>query len=71
MPLRPSSIAQVSPEIEAVLQIALAKDRDARFSTAAELAAAFRSAAAGHLDDELVRRAVALPPWAEPPKTVG
>lgn len=69
MPLRPSAIAQVSPPIEAVLQIALAKDRDKRFSTAAELAAAFIAASRGVLPDDLARRALALTPWAEPPKT--
>jgi eukaryotic-like serine/threonine-protein kinase len=67
MPLRPSSIAQVSPQIDAVLQIALAKDRDARFATAAELAAAFVAAAKNELPYSVLHRTRALQPWVEPP----
>src|SRR5678810_315513 len=51
MPLRPSAISQVSPQIDAVLKIALAKDRDARFATARELAIAFTSASRGGVSD--------------------
>jgi serine/threonine-protein kinase len=67
MPLRPSAISQVSPQIDAVLQIALAKDRDARFATAAELAAAFVAAAKNELPYSVLHRTRALQAWAEPP----
>jgi len=67
MPVRPSGIAQVPPAIEAVLHIALAKDPDQRFATAAELAAAFSAAVRGQLPDEIYKRSRALPAWTEPP----
>jgi serine/threonine-protein kinase len=67
MPVRPSAIAKSSPQIDAVLKIALAKDREARFATAGELAAAFSAASKGELSDEILRRARALSPWTEPP----
>jgi serine/threonine-protein kinase len=70
MPVRPSHIAQVSPAIEAVLHIALAKEPDQRFATAAELAAAFSAAARGQLPAELWKRSRALPAWTEPPPLV-
>jgi tRNA A-37 threonylcarbamoyl transferase component Bud32 len=69
MPLRPSAIAPVSTAFEHVMLIALAKSRDARFGSAAELVAAFTAAADDALPDELVRRARALAreqPWSEP-----
>jgi serine/threonine-protein kinase len=69
MPLRPSAIAQVSPAIEDVLLLALAKSRDARFASAAALVAAFTAAAAGELPGDVVRRARLLArrrPWREP-----
>jgi serine/threonine-protein kinase len=67
MPLRPSAIAHVSPQLDAVLQIALAKDRDARFSTAAELVDAFTAASRGVLSDQILRHARNLRPWSELP----
>jgi serine/threonine-protein kinase len=69
MPVRPSALAAVTPDVEAVLQIALAKPRDARFSSGAELAMAFAAAAQGALPDLLVRRARQLAEqlaWTEP-----
>jgi serine/threonine-protein kinase len=57
MPVRPSALAPVSPHVEAFLQIALAKSRDARFASGAELAMALSAAAQGALPDLLVRRA--------------
>jgi serine/threonine-protein kinase len=69
MPLRPSAIAKVDRDLERVLLLALAKDRSARFVSAAELVAAFDAATTGALPDELVRRARAVArqhPWSEP-----
>jgi hypothetical protein len=69
MPTRPSALAAVSPHVEAFLQIALAKSRDARFTSGAELAMALSAAALGALPDLLVRRARRLGQqlaWAEP-----
>jgi eukaryotic-like serine/threonine-protein kinase len=70
MPLRPSALAPVSPMVDAVLKVALAKDRDRRFATATELATAFAAAARGQLADDVVRRSHMLAPWNEPPKPV-
>jgi hypothetical protein len=56
----PSKRAAVSPPIEAVLAVALAKSPDRRFATAGELATAFRAAAAGALDQAIVERADAV-----------
>jgi hypothetical protein len=69
MPLRPSAIAKVDRGLEQVLVLALAKDRDVRLASAAELVAAFDAATTGALPDELVRRARAVArqhPWSEP-----
>ena len=69
MPQRPSAIAQVSPHVEAFLAIAIAKSRDARFQTAAELAAAFADAQREQLAPSLIARATNLVrrhAWAEP-----
>jgi eukaryotic-like serine/threonine-protein kinase len=69
MPLRPSAIAPVSPHVEALLHIALAKARDARFESGAELARAFAAAERGELPEPLLRRARKLAqqlPWTEP-----
>jgi serine/threonine protein kinase len=69
MPLRPSAFGPISPQLEAFLQIALAKARDARFESGAELATAFAAAEQRSLPDPLVRRARRLEhalPWTEP-----
>jgi len=69
MPVRPSALAPIAPALEAFLQIALAKSRDARFDTGAELATAFAAASGDALPDALVRRARRLAqqsPWTEP-----
>jgi tRNA A-37 threonylcarbamoyl transferase component Bud32 len=61
MPLRPSAIAPVSPQLEQFLTVALAKSPDARFQSASELIAAFSSPT-----PELARRARTLQlrnPW--------
>jgi serine/threonine protein kinase len=69
MPVRPSAFGPISPQVEAFLQIALAKSREARFESGAELAMAFAAAEQGTLPDLLVRRARKLAqqlPWTEP-----
>ena len=66
VPPQPSSFASVSPAVEAVLAIALAKSRDDRFATAGDLAAALAEAAAGVAPPSLVERAGELlrdAPW--------
>jgi serine/threonine-protein kinase len=69
MPLRPSAIARVDGALDRVLMLALAKARDARLGSAAELVAAFDAATTGTLPAALVRRARAIArrhPWTEP-----
>jgi serine/threonine-protein kinase len=69
MPIRPSAFAPVSSHIEAFLQIALAKARDARFESGAELAEAFAAAEQRALPELLLRRARRLGhqvSWTEP-----
>jgi serine/threonine-protein kinase len=68
MPVQPSKRSPVSPQVEAVLAIALAKSPTHRFSTAGELAAAFVAATESRLEHALVRRAEGLlqdAPWGE------
>jgi len=68
MPVRPGAITSVSPEVEAVLAIGLAKSPDARFQTAAELADAYERALRGELSPALRQRSRALVrqhPWRE------
>jgi serine/threonine-protein kinase len=74
MPLRPSAIAPVDTDLERVILLALAKSRDARLGSVAELVAACDAAATGALPGELLRRAHALArkqPWREPPRRSG
>ncbi|HET7503145.1 MAG TPA: serine/threonine-protein kinase [Kofleriaceae bacterium] len=69
MPVRPSVFGPISPQLEAFLHIALAKARDARFESGAELAMALAAAQDDTLPDLLVRRARKLAqalPWTEP-----
>jgi hypothetical protein len=69
MPHRPSAIAHVSPHVEAFLAIALAKSRDERFQTGAELANAFADAQKNQLPPSLIGSAnnlVRRHPWIEP-----
>ena len=70
MPVQPSQLAPVSPDVEAVLAIALAKTPADRFATAGELAAALTLAAAGASPElgELRERAAVLlarTPWGQ------
>jgi hypothetical protein len=55
-PRRPTSLAVMPADIDLVLAIGLAKDRAARFSTAAELGEALEAAFAGALDEVLISR---------------
>jgi tRNA A-37 threonylcarbamoyl transferase component Bud32 len=69
MPIRPGAIASVSPQLEAVLAIGLAKSRDQRFATAGDLVAAIDAADRGELSPELKARARTILralPWTEP-----
>ncbi len=59
-PTPASRIADVSEDVDAVLSIAMAKEREMRFETAAELARALARARDGELQDELRLRAAAL-----------
>jgi tRNA A-37 threonylcarbamoyl transferase component Bud32 len=69
MPARPTAIATLGAHQEAFLAVALAKSRDERFQTAAELMAYFADAERGALPDPILRRArllVRKNPWTEP-----
>ena len=71
MPLRPSAFGPVTPQVEAFLAIALAKSRDARFQTAAELARVYSEADDNALTIDLIDKAKILGrryPWTEPEK---
>lgn len=73
MPVRPSALVPMREDLDLVLAIALAKKPRDRFQSAAELAAAFREAVGGQLDEGLRRRARALlaaMPWSPPPRRV-
>jgi serine/threonine-protein kinase len=59
-PSRPSRLADVPADVERVLAIGLAKQRDDRFASARELAEAFSAAVAGALSKELRERADGL-----------
>ena len=60
MPVQPSTRATISPQLEAVLAVALAKSPVHRFATAGELADAVVAAADGRLDRAISKRAEAL-----------
>lgn len=65
-PARPSHFVKLSPDVERVLALALAKDRERRFSSALMFATALREAARHRLDERLRRDADALlasAPW--------
>ncbi len=55
-PQRPSTLARVAPELDAVLAIGLAKDPADRFATAAEFAEAMRAAVAKTLGADVAER---------------
>ncbi len=63
-PLRPSWLARLSPAIDHVLAVGLAKSREQRFS-AVELAAAFAAAQRDQLSEDIVQRAGRAMAWSE------
>jgi len=66
MPIRPSRLAKLPTDIDAVLAIAMAKDPADRFANGRELYNALANAASGKLDEQIRRRAarlVAKRPW--------
>jgi serine/threonine-protein kinase len=66
MPPQPSQLVPVTPQVEAVLAIALAKSVDDRFATAGEFATALAEAAADLLPAIVMERASAIlrrTPW--------
>jgi serine/threonine-protein kinase len=69
MPIRPSALGAVTSQVEAFLAVALAKSRDARFQTAADLVSAYTDADLGGMSSELRLRARAQlrqSPWQQP-----
>ena len=66
MPLRPSELSKLPEEVDLVLAVALAKDPQDRFGTAAQLAQALDGATRGRIDEEVAGRAnrlLADLPW--------
>jgi eukaryotic-like serine/threonine-protein kinase len=66
MPPQPRSVVELSPAVEAVIAVALAKTPAQRFATAGEFASALAAAAQGTLDPEIGARAEAVlakTPW--------
>ncbi len=50
-PAKPSWMASVPPDVDRVLALALAKEKEHRFRSASTFASAFRDAARGELDE--------------------
>jgi len=74
MPTRPSALADLDPDVDAVLAIGLAKDPAARWTRVSELRDALAAALEGTLDPALRQRAaelIARQPWgsARPPES--
>ncbi|MBK9001650.1 MAG: serine/threonine protein kinase [Myxococcales bacterium] len=68
-PVRPSLLSDASPDVDRVLALGLAKDRERRLDSAVTLAQAFRDAVRGELSTPLRQAADALlaaEPWAAP-----
>ncbi|MCE9580461.1 MAG: protein kinase [Deltaproteobacteria bacterium] len=68
MPAQPSQLALLPPDVERVLAIGLAKDKDDRFDRAAALAAALTAAARSELAPDLRAKAeglLAKQPWGQ------
>jgi serine/threonine-protein kinase len=74
-PQRPSSLASLSPDIDRVLALGLAKDRERRLRSATSFAAALRDAARGELEGRQALdrrpRASAATPTPSSPTTPG
>ena len=74
MPPRPSAIADLGPEFDAVLAVALAKNPADRFDSAEELRGALEAASRGELSPELgarARKILATVPWDDAPEGEG
>ena len=68
MPPKPSGVAKLPRDVDAVLAVALAKDPDDRFDSAAEFTTALEAAARGRLGSDLRRRAERILrrlPWGD------
>ncbi len=52
-PVQPSKLSKISADVESVLALGLAKDKERRFSSASMFAAALKEAARGRLDQRL------------------
>jgi hypothetical protein len=66
MPQRPSELAELHADVDAVLAVGLVKDPGKRWDRVEDLRAALASAAAGELDPAIRRRAegvLADHPW--------
>jgi serine/threonine-protein kinase len=63
MPKAPSALGVRPTELDVVLQIAMAKDPAARFSSPREFSEAFTAATRGVLSKEIVQRAKAVESW--------
>jgi hypothetical protein len=71
MPLRPSAIAPLDPQVDLALAVAMAKEPSERFVSAGELAAALEEAAHGRLEPTIRARGESLLaklPWAQGPE---
>jgi eukaryotic-like serine/threonine-protein kinase len=69
MPVRPSALVEVPPEVDAVFAVALAKRPEDRFASTDALVSALEAALRGEAETDLRRRAHALlrrHPWTEP-----
>ena len=69
MPPRPSALADLPPEVDLVMAVALAKRPAERFDSASELLLALEDAARGVISPDLAARAhrlIAASPWTEP-----
>jgi len=69
MPLRPTAFGPIAPDIEAFLTIALAKDREQRYASTAQLAESYALAERGMFPPAYANRARGLVqqyPWTEP-----
>lgn len=68
MPSRPSLLATLHEDIDAVLAIALAKEKSKRFKTSSDFSIALKQAAKGELADEyraLAKEILEETPWSE------
>ncbi len=68
MPLRPSHLAELPADVDIVLAIGMAKDREARFESGEELATALANAGRGELEAATLcrgRAVLAKNPWGE------